>query len=281
MRTVERPRFDAEETYTLCISGVQDVDLSERLVNITADIADAAADYAECAEMAELHFILQSNGVAGIVTTDEMVAVYSGRMVGKRGPGRSVYDALRMLPSNGICPFCDHGPVSTLDHILPKTLFPALAVTPDNLVGSCKDCNMAKLAAAPTCAEDTALHPYFDDISDERWLGAQVVEGDVAAVIFHIIPVDAWSEELNARISNQFQALVLGPLYASQAAREISGQRKDIIRIFDARGENGVREELERKSETWEAYRLNCWQAVAFQALSDNDWYCGGGFQNG
>ena len=280
MWSVERPRFDAEETYTLCISNVQDDDLKERLVDITADIAEVAADYAERAENAELYLIPQTNGVAGLVTTNEMVAVYDGRMVGKRGPGRSVYNALKLLPSHGICPFCDHGLVSTLDHILPKSLFPALAVTPDNLVGACKDCNNAKQAAAPTCAEDTALHPYFDDVSDERWLGARIVESDVAAVVFHIIPVDAWSEELNARISNQFQTLFLGPLFASQAAREISGQRKDMIRIFDACGENGVREELQHKSETWEACRLNCWQAVAFRTLSENDWYCGGGFQN-
>ena len=93
----------------------------------------------------------------GSVTTDEMVSVYDQRMAGKKGPGRHVYDAIKLLPKQGICPFCDHRPVSTLDHLLPKRLFPALAVTPDNLVGACADCNKTKLAFAPAAAEEVFL----------------------------------------------------------------------------------------------------------------------------
>jgi hypothetical protein len=280
MWSVERPEFDATETFELCISRIQNQSLKRRLTEIIEDISEAALEYAEHAENGTLYLIARDTDVAGIVTTEEMVAIYNDRMVGKGGQGRAVYDALKSLPEYGICPYCDHGTVSTLDHVLPKILFPTLAVTPDNLVGSCKDCNKAKLTAAPTCAEDTVLHPYFEDISEARWLGAGVVEAEVAAVIFYTIPVGVWPSELNARIGNQFHRLGLGRLYASQAAREISGQRKDLIRVFDARGEVGVREELLHKSETWWDYRPNCWQAVAYLALSRNDWYCRGGFRN-
>ena len=41
------------------------------------------------------------------------------RMAGKNGPGRHFYNAIKLLPKQGICPFCDHRPVSTLDHLLP------------------------------------------------------------------------------------------------------------------------------------------------------------------
>lgn len=280
MWNVDRPVFDAEHTYTLCISKVQDDDLKTRLTEITDNVVDASATYAECAESEELHLVPQTHGVGGRVTTEEMVAVYSYRMAGKVGPGRSIYDALKLAPSFGICPFCNHNVVSTLDHILPKTLFPALAVTPDNLVGACKDCNKAKLALAPTCAADAVLHPYFDNISGERWLEADVIESNIAAAIFHVTHIEAWSDELNARVRNQFEILGLGPLYASQAAREISGQRADMVRIFNARGQDGVREELSYKAATWEAHQPNCWQAATFRALSQSDWYCSGGFEN-
>ncbi|WP_299615312.1 HNH endonuclease [Pelagibius sp.] len=279
MWNVTRPEFSAKETYEICISKVKNRDLKKRLNVVSSSIVEAAKDYAERAENAELHLVSQSDGVVGLVTTKEMVAVYDGRMAVQRGPGRSIYDKLKALPELGVCPFCDHGPVSTLDHILPKSLYPVLAVTPDNLVGSCKDCNTAKLTAVPTCERDATLHPYFDDISAERWLGASVVEKNVPAVTFHSIPVDSWPDALNARIRKQFRVLGLGLLYASQAAREISGQREDLIRIFDARGADGVREELEHKAETWRAYRLNCWQAATYRALSESPWYCGGGFQ--
>ena len=208
-----------------------------------------------------------------------MVDVYDGRMVRKGSPGRSLYNGLKSLPDHGICPFCDHGQVSTLDHILPKTVFPELAVTPDNLVGACRDCNTAKLATAPTKAENAPLHPYFDNISHERWLGAQVIEGEVAAVVFHVAYVDAWSEQLNARIQNQFELLDLGLLYASQAARVISGQRENLTHIFDVEGENGVHKALHNQSQSWDKYGVNCWQAVTYRILSDSDWYCSHGFK--
>ena len=148
MWCVGRPQFDATETYALCISRVQNERLKRRLEDISEDIAEAAAEYAQLAGNNELHLIPQANDVAGIVTKDEMVAIYEGRMAKMRGPARRVYDALRSLPEYGICPFCDHGVVSTLDHILPKALCPALAVAPDNLVGSCKESYARKLVTA-------------------------------------------------------------------------------------------------------------------------------------
>ena len=45
---------------------------------------------------------------------------------------------------------------------------------------------------------------------------------------------------------------------AEATAREISSQRTNMIRIFDARGDIGVREELRKKSSTWEEYSTNC-----------------------
>jgi hypothetical protein len=136
MWCVDRPPFDTGKTFAACISRVQDEDLKRRLTAIADHVKAEAAIYAERAEAAELHLVAQTAGVAGSITTDEMVSVYDQRMAGKKGPGRHVYNAIKLLPKQGICPFCDHRPVLTLDHFLPKRLFPALAVTPDNLVGA-------------------------------------------------------------------------------------------------------------------------------------------------
>lgn len=280
MWSVARPVFDAEETFKLCISRVRSRELRQRLATVTQDIADAAAEYAEHAENVELHLIPRTPGVSGIVTAEEMVAVYEFRMAGKTGPGRGIYDALKLLPTRGVCPYCDHRPVSTLDHVLPKILFPALAVAPDNLVGTCRDCNSVKLSVAPTCVADTMLHPYFEDISAAQWLSARVIQGRVAAVLFHTVGVPGWPDHLNDRIRNQFRMLGLAELYGAQAAREISGQSRYLAQTFSSRGPAGVREELARQAASREADRPNCWQAVTYRVLSECDWYCDGGFLN-
>ena len=279
MWCVDRPPFDAGKTFAACVSRVQDEDLKRRLTAIANDVKVEAAAYAKRAEAAELHLIAQTVGVAGSVTADEMVSVYDQRMAGKKGPGRHVYDAIKLLPKQGICPFCDHRPVSTLDHLLPKRLFPALAVTPDNLVGACADCNKTKLAFAPASAEEVLLHPYFDDVEAERWLAAKVVEGPFPAVIFRTRAVASWPDALNERVRRQFRMLGLPRLYGAQAAREISGQAQLLGNIHDSRGAVGVRKELARQTKTREAVRMNSWQAVTYRTLSECDWFCDGGFR--
>jgi len=257
------------------------MELKRRLEDIADLVANEAAVYAARAGAAELHLVPRAAGVAGTVTTDEMVRVYDQRMAGKKGPGRHVYDAIKLLPNHGVCPFCDHRPVSTLDHFLPKRVFPALAVAPHNLVGACADCNKAKLDFAPATAEEVVLHPYFDDVEDERWLDARVVEGTVAAVLFQTQAVAAWPDALNKRVRRQFRMLGLARLYGAQAAREISGQAQLLGNVHDSRGAVGVREELTRQAATREAVRLNSWQAVTYRALSECDWFCDGGFRGG
>lgn len=279
MRPVSRPTFDAEDTYALCVGGVRDKHFRARLKSITAEVVNAAESYAERAAATELNLVPQQEDVAGIVTKDEMASVYDKRMAAKGSQGRAVYDGLKRLPDHGICPFCDHSPVSTLDHILPKARYPALVVTPDNLVGSCRDCNWEKSAKAPTNASDAPLHPYFDDVSGHKWLKAIVVVGELPSVMFFVKLVPKWSDELNARVRNQFETLELGRLYSSQAAREISGQRINLCRVYEAAGWKGVRKELKERAMEWKERNKNCWQAAMFRALSESKWYCKKGFR--
>ena len=283
MWCVPRPNVDAGETFETCISNVRDLALRGRLAGIKTEIIAAATDYSVRATAQELHLIAQQEGVGGTVTTAEMVGVYDQKLAAKQGPGRSIYSALKLLPSNDRCPYCDHRDVSTLDHVLPKALFPTLAVTPDNLVGCCKDCNKAKLASAPTSAADTVLHPYFDDVSSLTWLRGNVVENDPCAVLFRVVPQTEWSTDLNARLLLQFEILGLGRLYSQQAARELSGIRKNLIRLFEMRpgGSRRVRRELLHQWESRRDDSSNSWQAATYRALSLSDWFCEGGFTLG
>ena len=278
MRAVARPAFGAKQTYAQCISRVRNGDLKARLEGIMDNVVEAGTQYSIHAQDGALHRVTRSDTIGGVVTKKEIVNVYDGRMARKGSPGRSIYDAIKALPEFGICPLCYHGTVSTLDHVLPKSLFSILSVTPDNLVGACRDCNANKLSIAPTGPENAPLHPYFDDVSGERWLMGCVIEGAVAAVAFHVIYVRSWSGELNARVKSHFDTLRLASLYGSQAAQVISGQRENLLQVFNAEGEFGVRKELRQQLRSWEVYDVNCWQAVTYRALLESKWYCRKGF---
>lgn len=285
MWCVDQPVLNVGDTFDTCISRISDTprngNLKTRLEGIRPSIVTLSTDYRRFANAGEMFRMPQQEDVDGSVTKKELVELYDGRMAKKNGPGRSLYTKIKLLPDHDRCPFCDHRDVSTLDHILPKSLFPALAVTPLNLVGSCKDCNKAKLTQSPTSTADAVLHPYFDDVSDKTWLRARVIESDVCAVLFHAKERKAWGADKNARLKAQFKTLKLNRLYSSQAAREMSGIRESLLRKHDAGGAESVQHELYDQWQSRKADRRNCWQTALYRALSKSEWYCDYGFRLG
>jgi len=208
-----------------------------------------------------------------------MEAVYTQRMAKKGSPGRDTYDELISAPSQGRCPLCGGRLVTTLDHHLPKALYPALAVAPLNLVPSCGDCNKAKLALVPRNAADVSLHPYFDHIDDERWLRADVDETRPAALVFRVeAPGGMWGDLMQRRVRNHFGTFGLAELYATLAAEELLNIRHQLTDLYATAGVDGVRSQLQDRALSCGQARRNGWRTAAYEAWSASEWFCNGGF---
>jgi len=165
-----------------------------------------------------------------------------------------------------------------LDHHLPKAHYPALAVTPLNLVPSCGDCNKAKLDSIPREAAAVSLHPYFDNIDGKTWLKAVVIETRPAALRFRVDAPTEWGKVLEQRVRNHFEVLNLAELYASQAAEELLNIRYQLIDLHAAAGMDSVRSDLESRASSCACARRNGWRTAAYSAWAASDWFCDGGF---
>lgn len=278
MRSLARPGHSARSTYTTCISRVRDAGLAARLSAATTTVVDAAAAFDRVAASGALHQIAPVATVAPDITTKEMGKVYTQRMAKNGAPGRGVYDEIFLSSPQGRCPLCAQRSVATLDHHLPKAHYPALAVAPLNLVPACSDCNKAKLDAVPTCAEEVTLHPYYDDLGDDVWLVARVIETRPTALRFRIAAPASWSSVLATRVTNHFRTLGLAKLYASEAAEELVNIRHQLVTLWASGGVAGVRSELKRRAVSCEVGRQNGWRAAAYQAWYKSNWFCDGGF---
>jgi len=249
------------------------------LASVATDVIKASDTFKELAVETRLYEFVREAVIGGVVTTLEMEAVYTQRMVPKTAPGRATYDKLLSLARSGKCPLCAQRDASTLDHHLPKAHYPVLVVTPLNLVPSCKDCNKAKLASLPTNASEETLHPYFDDIDGDRWLFASVQRTVPASLKFFVEPPDNWDAVLAARMHLHFETLGLGYLYAAQGADELLNMRHQLRLIHDIGGAVTVRSELLARAESARIVRVNGWRAAAFEAFAESDWFCDGGFK--
>jgi hypothetical protein len=277
MRSLPEPQIGAEQSYRTTISRVRNGDLKTRLHAIIPEIVDASDRFARAAADGEVALLSRAAAV-GSVTADEMEAIYSDRFAKLKSPGRVHYDRIITSAPNGRCPLCAQRSVATLDHFLPQTGYPALVVTPFNLVPACSDCNKAKLATVPASAETVTLHPYFDDVNGDEWLVAQMRETSPASVVFEVQTPVQWPSVLAARVKHHFDFFRLAELYAAQAAEEILNIRFHLKTLFDVSGAAGVATHLAEMARSRAQAHINSWQTATYKAFAASSWFCDGGF---
>ncbi|MET8579352.1 hypothetical protein ABZX39_00515 [Streptomyces collinus] len=282
MRPVPRPDIPVLDFYLACISSARTA-TQNRLKALAGDVVYATREYEAAAAQTALHTLAALKGIPEDEDDrTELLKTYKSRMVPSGSPGNDVYNKLKRAPKHGICPLCGQRTVETLDHQMPKAHFPLLAVTPTNLVPACSSCNWIKSSTFPQSASDQTLHPYFDDVTTEQWLHAQVVESQSAppSLVFFVKTPESWDHVLSDRVHLHFRTFGLGELYSSHAGQEISGLRTFLSTL----PEQLLLSYLERMAasiaNSQETGGLNHWRAVMYQALSCSSWFVGGGYKN-
>ena len=278
MRKLDKPSASAETVFLECITAITDAETAERLQSVTGHITAASMEYEIRASNAQLHTFPQAPTIGGIVTIEEMKALYKKGMSATRGVARHIYNAIINAPRNNKCPLCGQGTVSTLDHHLPQSKYAHVIVLPLNLVPSCADCNKAKLSSFPISEEEQTIHPYFDDFGEDCWLHAEVIESSPTALRFYVEAPVHWTPQKQARAEYHFKIFKLAKPYASNAGNELINMRKRLVDLYNIGGIIALKEHLKEQADTCQNAYLNSWQTATYKALSNSDWFCSGGF---
>lgn len=278
MKRLDLPHLQASDTVRACASGITIADRAQALVDALPTIQQSEAEYLELGPTGQLYLIVPSEFVTPAIDARLMGIIYKSHFARQGSPSRPLYDQIKMAPEFGTCPLCGQRIVATVDHYLPQTRFPTLNLTPVNLIPACSDCNKRKLASAPTSAECQTLHPYFDDLSDERWLVAEIQPSAPPTVSFTIRPAGAWDAVLTARVRNHFQVMGLEELYIAQAASELADISYALEEIGAAGGAEGIRSHLSGQFRSRYARDPNSWRTALYEGLRDSDWFCAEGF---
>lgn len=198
----------------------------------------------------------------------------------------NLYDKLRETDNygdlkkqtNDYCPYCSFGEVTTLDHFLPKTVFPYLSITPANLVPSCSYCNTKKhIRYADPKTSRTLFHPFFEELDTQNasWLEVDInnapsfLLSDILS--FRVISLPTWGSTDKERADYYFEFFKLQKRYLTRCKGDIeeslemlhdcdiskSDWKNDMMR---AAGRPGVRP---RKR----------WKYPLFKALAESDWF--------
>lgn len=282
MRRLAQPNMDATTVYQSCVAEVLDPALKTRFNNAQPDLIEMATQYISRAQLNELHASQASDWgkeeqiVVGGLTKKELTNLYSTHMVKSDDVARTFYDKLMLAPQSR-CPYCGFGQVSTLDHFLPKSYYPAFSVLPANLVPSCKDCNTGK-GSGKLKADTQVAHPYFesDRVEKELWLRVVVRHTSPASVKYVVQTPVNWPADLAVRVTNHFRDLDLASRYGVEAGREVISIASYLDKLITP---ESVRKHLQITSEAEMELHKNSWESALYAALAASNWYCDGGWR--
>ncbi|MFF9109034.1 HNH endonuclease [Streptomyces sp. NPDC014805] len=248
---------------------------SSRILARTADMEAAEKLYITAGYNGELHALGRELPATGN-DSEYLVYAYDGGLVaGKQG--RVIYDRIMEGTPHERCPLCGRGIATTLDHQLPKSEYPLLAIIPANLVPACSACNQRKSSKAPVDASDMLLHPYFDELGAHRWLRARIHEESPARAEYFIEPADTWSITFTDRVVKHFNFFGLGRQYAVAAAGKLATARIRHAGLLERAGSDELRLHLAEAAEGHWLVSGNTWEGALYAALAESDWYVNGG----
>ncbi len=275
MMKISIPDINQAELLNACIDNMDASDRKTRLITCKQDIISCSQKYRENAEKSSLskETIPETNSV-GNIRKDDMVFLYDGRLV-KSKKGRFFYDKIKANAPYGICPFCGHYEVDTLDHYLPKAVFFQYAITKENLVPACIKCNKNKTSEVPEDRTHETIHPYYDDFDDEVWLVAEIDDsaGEPFGFSFYAIKPDSWSEEKYQRAKNHLIVFKLKRLFRVLSAADISKELKALAKLYTrTHNYDVVRNHVLDLCDVEREENKNSWKAASYQCLYDSEW---------
>lgn len=177
------------------------------------------------------------------------------------------------------CPYCNTTPVESLDHALPRAVYPEFSVLPQNLVPACATCNRKK---GDHCFKKSGLnlmHPYYALIPDTPILFASVaVDARQVTWEFYLEQGGAIHDDMFESIKNLFNRLELAERYSQVSAGAITDLTGCLEELHQSGGATETRKFLQKVGDSARKNRgANYWKTAIFCALAANDDFCDGG----
>lgn len=278
---LEATEFNFESTLDCCIEGIiTDIDFKDRLISFKNTLINAGADYITCGNAGTLHSITavdtslnKDPKVIGTIHKSELINLYEYYFRNEKKEARKIYDAI-LNSAKEKCPFCGGiGTAKNLDHYLPKAHFPQFSVLPQNLVPSCRDCNMdGKSDTFATTVSASVIQPYLDKdhFFSDQWVFADYIlpnESVPAHFKYYVEAPEKWIQSDKDRVQQHFDDFELATKYSVKAGELLD---TTLAQLMAMRSEGCSNEQIINyivNPAIKSAPFFNHWQRGMFQAL--------------
>lgn len=262
------------ETALTYKTGIPKYALSAQEINNIEEI------YARYEELhGKSHNDLLANGVLSAQTLE---AIYNGYSEVQENNRLNELRSRLMLAADR-CPCCSIGPVSDLDHHLPRSIYKAIAVYSSNLVPLCHKCNNKKRTVAGTSPDDSFIHVYYDIVpTDERFLIATTeITDDALQVNFDIEKYHGMSDDIYRMLKFQINRVKLNSRLKKEVNTFLCSHSISLdITYGESSNSEAVKELLLLNEQHFiKEMGLNDWRSSLLSSLANNERFCDGGFK--
>lgn len=176
--------------------------------------------------------------------------------------------------SNIECPYCQIGPSTTLDHIVPKEEKPAFSIHPWNLIPCCSACNSHKSQNWKEPNELKYINYYQDKLPTFQYLMCQVYLKNKAVLAMFWLDSSALSgHPMGDKILRHYKDLKLCKRFSKSFGDEIGllgAEIKSSTRMGVPDGQ--IKTSIIYTAKAFQTIRgVNYWKAIFYLAVAVND----------
>jgi len=188
---------------------------------------------------------------------------------------RSYIGKLQTPAMQSVCPYCGIGEPNTLDHYLPKEMFPEFSILAINLVPCCSICNNEKGSVWLTGGVRSILNYYFDNVPSTKFLYTTIIfpEGlNTPTVSFALSRSPEINTQLFKTITVHFAELKLLERYEKKVNDEVSGIFYEVTSAAEELTVEEQKRNLRRSLQSLKLrYGENYWKASLLDAIISSD----------
>lgn len=172
-----------------------------------------------------------------------------------------------------ICPFCTINEYTSMDHFLPKELYPAHSVNSNNLIPCCQKCQDYKGILVQAGGHRLFLNLYTDILPKQQYLFVRFnFNGNIVPEVdFYMQNINAIDQDLYNLIYSHYDKLHLFERFNDLAADEIKRLQSQIRYNVGTQSDKDIKFSVYSQCADDRAYfGFNYWKSILMQACVDD-----------
>jgi hypothetical protein len=280
MFSIQAPSLSGQAVFDACTPHSNDMALVASLKRASNSIAVADDDLQAALSAGDVTAYFNRARRPFACDNDSLGGLYV--RVLRDGSQRAVYDDLIYAGDERECRICGASIAGSLDHYLPVSAFPELAVVPANLVPTCLPCNRDKREFTPETVDESLFNPFFDDWTPYAMLTARLEHEKGVRVRYALAQPSGCPDIVYRRAKKTFEvykmAKNLSVAAAIQFRHVMSSCAFQIRKVSgDSARRGAVQEWIEHQYQTLSYNNPNDWQAAMYGAFAESTWFLDGG----